>query len=560
MKGAIAKLVPALFPLLAASALGTESLLYSQNSLLNNGHWIVGKRMIQGCPQHEALLTRLPLAGNQLDLGAWDRHQEVIFRAGGKPVRALIRFTLENNSYLDFTFNRQGGYSGLRLSRLPFLPSFAFQSDAGGKFLWKESMPALAPSDGWHELELRQQGGELLARLDQGLPMRVPSLRMDNGQIGLRGGFGSARVASLDLELSDGHIFRENFRNSAGWLRVFWLNLAIFTFFTLGFSAVSLLGSVFDSGLFFARWQKAAFASALFFLLWFSFDFTFWSRQPHRFFAQAGSAEYDPPGERFRYALFAAWSRLAGLRTASAEEAEREGYPTRIFGDQPAYCGPPGGECRTLSRQAFEALGAKKKNDLRILLLGGSGTAGCGASKLENSAFARLYRSLQAATGLGQPVELLNAATYSSVAAFQDYRKSQYLDSLERFSADLVIVQRLVLQDSAEEMDSLASSLERVSRERRIPVVLVLAEYDPEALLFQWDGFKETNASLQSVALKHHLTVFDPQEAFGRESIAAGAQWWDVLHPNDFGHKQLASWLAPKILATLSPASKRAAP
>jgi hypothetical protein len=114
---------------LPCAVLVTEIVLYSQNSLYLNDRWIVQKRMMEMgvMGADEFLLTRTLLAQNLLNLGSYHGYQEVIYRQPVTLGQIEFRFQVEDGSYLDMTYNRDGaGYSGLRLSRREDMPSILF--------------------------------------------------------------------------------------------------------------------------------------------------------------------------------------------------------------------------------------------------------------------------------------------------------------------------------------------------------------------------------------------------------------------------------------------------
>src|SRR5215813_6628613 len=129
-------LVFACVVVLPCAVLITEIVLYSQNSLYLNDRWIVQKRMMKMgvMGADEFLLTRTPLAQNLLNLGSYYGYQEVIYREPVTLSRIEFRFQVEEGSYLDLTYNRDGArYSGLRLSRREDMPSIVFESTEKGR-------------------------------------------------------------------------------------------------------------------------------------------------------------------------------------------------------------------------------------------------------------------------------------------------------------------------------------------------------------------------------------------------------------------------------------------
>jgi hypothetical protein len=428
---------------LPCTVLVTEIVLYSQNSLYLNDRWIVQKRMMEMglIGADEFLLTRTALAENLLNLGSYHGYQEVIYRQPVTLGQIEFRFQVEDGSYLDMTYNRDGaGYSGLRLSRREDMPSIVFESTEKGRLRSKTLIPIQAIGPGWHTASIRSSSSELTVKIDQKTSAIPTSSRFAAGRVGFRAGMKGARIDDVVIQPLTGPSFRENFRNSKNWHRTFACNVGLLLLFGALFSRISLgkFRVATKEGLF--HWTLISVVGLVCAGGWYLLDYYFYSKWVPRGFAITrplfSKEDFSIPSfEQLRFIAFEAWYGLLGGETITHKGVADRGYPTHRIFRGPIYCGPANEACIEGKRPA--TAGKLDKSTYRVLFIGSSQTVGAGAKDLEDTFFVRVHHYLSQAISPKFHLESVNLSVsgYHAEKLLHDF-KSHYRD----FPPDLVVI------------------------------------------------------------------------------------------------------------------------
>jgi lysophospholipase L1-like esterase len=464
---------------------------------------------------------------------------------------AGFRFKIPDNSYLDIILDKQSQeFSGIRLSRSGAFASGYFSSGQDGRFYSFEPVKAGEIGPGWHQARLVFSDKGLSLKLDDGEPIRLNAHHGPARTLGFRAGFFGAVMDDFEARDAHGALFADSFRNGRGWLGLVAIHFALLAAI-FGVAAFFLLKGV--------RWGEArvmngslVVAAQIFICLslFHAFDFFFWSKLPFQTGMRLFSTGQPVPQllfERYRSEFFTGWRSLLGKEQDLLKAVSANYPPDRIF-QGPIFCGSSGEAC--LQNTAYSP-GVGKKSCARFLLLGTSQSVGSGAHSLEQSFFVRLHRGLSKSLA-GRCVESMNlSVSGSNLAALADlFRK--HLD----FYPDVVVLNFSNNGSS----DGLYEKLQRiveVSREIHTRLIFVAEANSPDG--GENYGLNQKHEIMKRAGQDAGIETFSMQDFLSGEKIPQSGQvWWDHVHLTTYGHALVASWLQPKILATLRNKSEMA--
>ncbi|HUK39597.1 MAG TPA: SGNH/GDSL hydrolase family protein [Candidatus Acidoferrales bacterium] len=541
---------------LPCAVLVTEIVLYSQNSLYLNDRWIVQKRMMKMgvMGADEFLLTRTPLAQNLLNLGSYHGYQEVIYRQPVTLSQIEFRFQVEDGSYLDLTYNRNGaGYSGLRLSRREDMPSIVFESTEKGRLQSKTLIPVQAIGAGWHTASIRSSSSGLTVKIDQETSAIPTTSHFAAGLVGFRAGIKGARIDDVVIQPLTGPSFQENFRNSKNWPRIFACNVGLLLLFGALFSRVCLgkFWVATKEGLF--HWTLISVVGLVCAGCWYLGDYFFYSKRVPRGLAITRllfSKEHfsTPSFEQLRFIAFEAWSGLLGGETITHKGVADRGYPDHRIFRGPIYCGPAKEACIEGMPPATDAGKSDKSSTYRVLFIGSSQTIGAGAEDLEDTFFVRVHHYLSEAIAPKFHLESINlsVSSYRAEELLPDF-KSRFRD----FPPDLVVI-NLSFNDRDSPENFLAAMTGFLDFDKAAGIKTILLEEAYSGETDSPQGLSANHQVLRRLGRKYHVPVL-PLHDFLSESakLGNGTLWWDQVHLTSYGQELTAAWLAPQVLNIL---------
>jgi len=541
---------------LPCAVLVTEIVLYSQNSLYLNDRWIVQKRMMKMgvMGADEFLLTRTPLAQNLLNLGSYHGYQEVIYRQPVTLGQIEFRFQVEDESYLDLTYNRDvAGYSGLRLSRREDMPSFVFESTEKGRLRSKTLIPIQAIGPGWHTASIRSSSSGLTVKIDQATSAIPTSSRFAAGLVGFRAGIKGATIDDVVIQPITGPSFRQNFRNSKNWPRTFACNVGLLLLFGALFSRISLgkFWVATKEGLF--HWTVISGVGLVCAGCWYLVDYYFYSKWVPRRFAITrplfSKEDFSIRSfEQLRFIAFEAWSGLLGGETITHEGVADRGYPTHRIFRGPIYCGPANEACIEGMRPATDAGKSDKSSTYRVLFIGSSQTVGAGAKDLEDAFFVRVHHYLSAAIAPKFHLESVNlsVSSYHAEKLLRNF-KSRYRD----FPPDLVVI-NLSFNDRASPEDFFAAMTGFLDFNEAAGIKTILLEEGCSVETDLYQGIFANHQILRRLGRKYHVSVLPLHDFLSQSAkLGNGTLWWDQVHLTSYGQEITAAWLAPQVLNIL---------
>ncbi len=546
--------------LLPCAVLAMFVVLYSQNSLFLNNNWYVQKRIVQMAliGGDEFLLTRIPLAQNILNLGSYFGFQEIILRDKLNPKEIQFYFKIEEDSYLDLTYNRNGSqYAGLRLSSSGDFSSISFTSTTEGRFLFSAAIPPPTLSPGWHKVSIKNSEVGLLLVIDEKAHLIPTAAQFSSGSIGFRSGMRGAKIDNIAIQTSQGNWVRHFFHNTKNWLSIL----------TLNFALLVLAGTIFSriirhkgrNALF--PWILISFTGISCLGSWYVFDFFYYSQIIH---SKTGITrplfpdEHSSPLtlEELRYKTFNLWYRLSGGEEISRKAVIEKGYPANRIYKGPVYCGVSNDRCFAGSLPDTLESQAVKKLAYRIIFIGTSQTIGVGANRLEDTFYVRTHLYLRAGIPASIHLESINISVSgsNSKSLLKDYEQD-YL----KLRPDIVLINLANNDKWNKKFFPEISSILKKNKLSGIKTVL-LEEASGQGDSSHRFALLTNHKELRKLAQLYNIPVYPLHEYLNQPSLSSsGTVWWDHVHLTSYGHELVAHWLAPKLLKELqsSPPTRR---
>ncbi|RMF27279.1 MAG: hypothetical protein D6765_07775 [Bacteroidetes bacterium] len=480
------------------------SLFYDNwtNTLDTNGRWESSKvklgRGVQGAVYF--MVTRVALADNHLNLGAWEGYQELFFKEALQPAEIALQFRLSDTSRLAVFFHRGAGRRcGLRLSNDPAHPSMWFEADEEGRFLEREPLPIQPQPGKWHRLELRRDSLRGLVLQLDGRETAARENACPMNAIGFRGCARAVWVDEIEARDPQGNLLmRESFTRRVHYpVRV---------------GVWGLILVVFNLALWGMRHRKGP----LYLFLLLTFFGALGALAVWLF--QESYYEYRYPARPIEVAL---------------HERKAHKYPNPI-------------EYEEAVRAKVAALPAGRQEGLfRILFIGTSQTWGAGASTPEKTWVRRVERGLNARCP-HRRFECINTGIpgYHADTLFKLYQ----LD-WQRLEPDAMVIN---LSNNDNDMERFQANLRNflhVNRRRGIPTFFLLeANHDDNPRI------QLRHRAMQEVIDSENVPALDMHHYLLQKSDE-GFLWWDFVHLADFGQRLLAERLLEFLLPHLCPES-----
>lgn len=469
------------------------------NTLDAGGHWRSAKvgleRGVMGAVG--AMVTRVPLHRNRLDLGAYFGHQQLT-RVEERDVAALgFRFRLRAASYLDVLFSDSGtpGLYGVRLSADPGHPCLFFRVEPGGAFTTRTTLdlPTLGAVDRFATAELTFASGGVEIRVDGAGRATVAGGFGGIRTVGFRGSLPGALVDDVTLSFGDGTpTARDGFDN---WS-------VVPPAFAVSFVGLGLLA--------FASFRGLAARGAS-------------RRNLHLGFATAGITM----SAALVVLVLADFTRFSGHYPRN---------PYRV--SDPAYANRSQDVDAWLA--GLDAIEATPPDTFRILLVGSSQTWGAGARR-EGQALDRVLEARLASMGIR--AEVIDAG-------ISGWGAPQLLDRFEshwRALAPELVVVNLGYNDADPEAYGRALEGFAAVRDRNGPALLFVKEpVSPEGRP------PASHAVMVQVGAAQSVPVLDMHGAL-RARYDEGHLWWDAVHLTPHGQTLFAERLAAEIERRFAP-------
>ncbi len=357
---------------IAAAAVWTFALLYSQNTLLQNKNWLpfYASPFAGGSNGYEQLMARKVLASFQLNPGHFGLRHQLVSRKDFQIQEIAADADMGKLSMVTLGVTTPEGSTLIRFSSHPLLPSLFYQTDKNEKVLNTVVIPGKIPQ-GRMKLILKKTTDKTIVLAD-GKEIFATPVVLTSGRVFVK--VYSAVVKNLEVNSGEG-LQSLPFRNDFNFLPFFWpmaLVLCAVGFFSIRFSLLVLIIGI----------------------LWSIFDFTYYSKQNVRFNARELTFEsIDSPVnfEGFRIKVFVQWFRLAGGEIPLMDKLKQNRRAMMSFAP---FRKCEGSGCRRLVPHDYKSL-INRNDNLKILMIGGSLIGGWGTTGINDYYPAHLLHFLE---------------------------------------------------------------------------------------------------------------------------------------------------------------------
>lgn len=553
-----------LLGLVATSLLATEVVLYSNNTMMENGRWISGKMLLEvpSMGARNALNTRNLLTQNQLHLQVWHGFNEFTWHEPISPARWTTRFRLEDGAQLCLLFNRTvAGYCAVRMSRNELYPPAFVTALPNGAYTTKRTIPELSLDEEWHEAEIVFTDNGFRCFLD-GDFVFAQAVEYEPAQlIGYRSGREAVHVDRVTVADHEGKLLvDEGFDNNRNrWTICGALVLLFLMAEALIFLARFARTRKPVSGLFAVAGSQVSMFLML--LIWFAFDYHYWStRYPYSFTPRWWNMDISKAElgfERHRRGLFAPFGAHVTDRSTTDEfdsdAARYLGMGGRVrlrSGTLQTIQGPASAASSVEGDQQAEAVDGLLSTfagSYRVLILGTSQAWGEGATYADDKLASVMHRNL---AGLPEfapyasPPVVFNASQRGSRSGELLERYEQYLHRLQPHLLVLILSNN---DGNTEEFENnLEAMLVVAQNSFAAPTVMfVLEARDPGS---KGSHIVDRHAVMTEVAGRHHIPIIDLHGYMDKPDVCdSGHLWWDTVHMTSHGQQLAGEFLAREI-------------
>lgn len=518
----------------------TELLLYSQNVLYKNDFWSPYKRNFYGMNGEgiESLVDRTKIGGHKLRT----YHNRVLSKEALIPEEINFKFVLKKDAFIDIIFNSGDlSFDGIRISTESARDSFQYRSDFTGKYHWRKEHNIRTGDFAYVFGSLYSSDGKLYLKLN-GETYPVAG-SFDLGKIGFDLSE-KAFIWDVEVKTEDGKISAP-FEVKENKFSFFLKNLIII------FVLVLLGTFIFKSA------KKASAFIFLLFSISFLFDYYYYSRKDFRFspleftfYHPYGNLRFD--SESVRFDFFKYWYRSLGGHTPVEDESLRKKlYELGPF--RTRHCNEV---CTTYGGSKYPFIQPRSENSLRILIWGGSFSAGTALLHLGQSYPDLMFKKLQE-TFPDKHVELMNTSRGQV-----DFSNFGFLETDNKhFYPDYILVDAFIFEN----LGSFEEPMKKLSQ-YNAEIVLLKPPINTE--LFDKKTLDLVRTKVYS-GLQQHPEYFyflrvDPliirwQKDYGfqyhdgnttllKDEVLYGGQlFWDTVHLTPYGHEIWAESLTEKL-------------
>tara|TARA_R110000868_G_scaffold258137_10_gene515428 strand:- start:5490 stop:7109 length:1620 start_codon:yes stop_codon:yes gene_type:complete len=528
-----------LLGLLIVSALLTELLLYSQNTLLNNDQWRSTKRSLNLglVGSDEFIIDRSVLAMNRLDLSKYFDFQEIYTKDELSATSISFDLLVPEESYLDFSIGQINQLQyGIRFNKQPSKNSFFFIKKSDGEFIEKRDFSVTADLTAWNRVDILKSGEEVALKFNSGEKLQLPIAVPMVGRVAFKGGGKGALLDSIEIEQENGDVFYESFRNTTDWLKVVFIH---FVLILLSIEGLHLFLKLIDRKKYnFRNFIVYQFAICL--LILFIGDYFFWSLRPYSTQSRllfSDQSVSTPALEMARFTLFKEWAEAVGVYKDPKIEIDSRGYPSERIWKGPILCTSNPLLC------SHTSVVPQNSQCKRLLFLGSSQTIGAGASDLDKTFFVRTHHNL-AGRGFTECLVSLNLSISGAKAAeVAENFESNFLD----FKPDLVIV-NLSSNDDYLSLRTGLTKLLDLNQKYGFKTIF-LEEANSSIANKDEKGIVAKHGIMRDVAAKYAVPTLHLHEMIkANQNSELGVLWWDFVHYTDYGHRIVADWLTDKLM------------
>ncbi len=531
--------------LLRLSFIATKSLLYSQNSLINNQNWLVTKRqskmLVNG--GDEFLIDRPPLSENRIDLSRFFGNQEVVSKKEFNIEKLSFDFYFKELSKLDFTLqDKSDKVIGFHFQAIEE-EGFRYVRSQNGKFNEIEKIPNLKLVDQWNHLSIERSESGFHIYINEGKISTIDE-EVLKVKIGLRGGFEPILVDNIYVKELGGAEFIDGFENNKNFWKFYLLNMILFAGVFEIISSLLMLAtkpSKRKTNLRLYLSSQVLVCISIFYV----FDYYYLSK--HAFFSES---KYllkrrnvnTSMLESLRYHTFDNWAKVVGAKADKKALMEKDYGTLKRIWEGPTLCSGSNSDCKKIDLENVELEVDKNKECYKILVLGTSQSIGAGASSIDTAIFSRFHKIL--ASKLKN--RCLISLNISKSAGKLEWLYEDLTQNYNYINPDLMIV-NISSNDNPESLEANLPNLINYILQKKIKTVFI--EEANYVFYHGYDmGLREKHKILRKYLSETNFRLLPFHDYMIRQySAGEGNIWWDVVHMTDYGHEIAAKWIYLKL-------------
>ena len=531
------------------SFVATKSLMYSQNNFFNSPYWYTHKQFFVSANHDsiQSLFSRSLLARNVFSGTKNFGHQLIFSKDHFSPKELTFQFKLGAKGYLDIIYNYDGDtFDAIRLSRTEYLTSSSYKAKNSGEFLKREPFFFFIEDNKYHVAKLIEIDGTIKVFVDEKEVHRT-SNRFNENQIGFFTSLQDLDISLVRVVDKNSNTHQLDFKNELNFKQFYLKNFILLL--TLVIITVFVYSMISKS-----HWTNSTlkFSSSLLasFLLWFSFDFYYFSKLPKEFDMQHFSFK-EPAQNQFtdfeemRFFFFKKWHQLLGGKEADLTGLQSNGL-FRPIPNGIRYC--QNSHCDFFSQE--ESIPAKNPGTKRVFLVGSSFSANYGITNLNDCFFDQMSKTISSKFK-NKKFEFYNfSVPGSKVHSVADRLKQ----NIVTYDADIVIL--LFLMDH-QDPQAIADMTEFIkSRNKLIFVVNPSNDAEDAYSYFPLINFNmrkfmplternrlfEGEASvIDDMRFRGDIFFMNANDVVRKPDFYnRGNIWWDSIHMTPYGQGQLA--------------------
>jgi hypothetical protein len=540
-KSSILSTVLTILLILLGNFVWNESLLYSQNNFLSNSHWESYKKnfYVINSTDIYSFLSRTLLAENHFRANKNLGNQFILSKESMIPKELRYTVALEKTGYLDLIFNFKNNYfEAFRVYPAGSQEqSFYYKAAPGGKFIQKEFYNLNIQRNGKLKILIKQYDNSLALIVNNSLAVKKSGV-FENGSFGFYSGLQGVEIFNITALDEQGRLVEMPFKRNINHLHFYQENLFLYISLLFLSSLAIFFVSKKKFGLIFLKNSIFFFSLGV---LWFGFDFYYYSKVPKFWNYNISSFVSDPDKvydlERLRYSAFKSWFHFLGGEIPSLLNINKSGiYYTEAFGNRICFKN----ECNFKATEQIFIPAVS--NVHRVAYFGGSFANFAGILNLEDSFFDKFGK------GLNQELPNFEAVNFSISGIVFNTKVNDIKNLIERYNPDTVILSVFLLNDDFHAFNEFVTYLN--ARKIRFIYQQPLNQKD----FFISDHIQSLGISkefrlkkikekfFQKLKVRDDLYFIDSNENAKKiELIKKGLLWWDANHMTAFGQEFMAT-------------------
>lgn len=499
-----------LFPLILilqilASIVINQIYLLSNNTLEDNGNWIVMKKQVQmpllGAQNYFS--DKVALRQSKLNLSAWHGFQGVLYKNQIDPEKIEFDFYLTDDSYFYFIFNKNTDlFSGLRMSANKTFSNVLVTAHSDGEFIKKINVKLKAPEKNrWNRLTVIFNSSKYSIFINNKLIGNFSENYLTNQHFGFRGSYKPVYIDNVFVKRKGSdEIFKESFFNRKNQIEsgILFFSIIIVISLIVGLFQVLRKHDI----------KKVAFSLILLNML-----FLLISLPTLFVYYYVNEIKTNYPRIHGIYRFY---------RNLMKEERNFVRRDTEFVNE------------RLMEDYNYEA----SKNVNRILFIGTSQTRGAGAAS-KNETIVRVTEDILNQAGTGR-YECINAGVHGTRSnALVRYYENNWIKLRPKITA-------INLSSNDNDIEVFRSSMQRfvdLNKSKGIETVFILEANSIEVIT----DLQDFHSIMKEIGNANNILIIDLHN-YLLEKYDSGILWWDGVHMTSYGQRISAEFIAEKIL------------